>query len=450
MMDDEVADARDATRVWIVLPRHDVHFDDCCPTRQPAESSKRSILMTTNEAPRILENKGFDLIGYHDLDQKPVFKLALIEREGRWYLYTGYLWERGWAVIDVTDPTDPQPIRSIPGPEGTWTIQVQAANNLLVTGLEKPMPGWGIEEGADFEEGALFWDLTDPTDPKQVGAWRTGATGTHRNFYNGGQYAYMTATSPDWIGHGLAIVDVSDPADPKTVSTWIAPEQVDDGNGIHQSYLHGPAHVEGDRAYLPHGRAGLVILDISDVTSPQVLSQLSFGSLGSVLGCHSAVPIPGKDLLVVNGEAIMEGDGDALNYTFVVDISDETNPKIASAFPMPTPTPGLDYANYYEKGGRFGPHNQHHFQINPAHFELKRHVLLTYFNAGLRIYDLADPLQPVEVGYFVPEDPQERLGTLPRELVTQFEDVIVDNRGNIFVSDKNHGLFVLRYAPGLE
>jgi hypothetical protein len=30
-------------------------------------------------------------------------------------------------------------------------------------------------------------------------------------------------------------------------------------------------------------------------------------------------------------------------------------------------------------------------------------------------------------------------------LVTQTEDVIVDSRENIFITDKNHGIYVLRF-----
>jgi hypothetical protein len=39
-----------------------------------------------------------------------------------------------------------------------------------------------------------------------------------------------------------------------------------------------------------------------------------------------------------------------------------------------------------------------------------------------------------------------RRGPLPKTgLVTQSEDVLADCRGNIFVSDKNHGIYVLRF-----
>ena len=44
----------------------------------------------------------------------------------------------------------------------------------------------------------------------------------------------------------------------------------------------------------------------------------------------------------------------------------------------------------------------------------------------------------------MPGAPKKRRGPLPTHLVTQFEDVLVDARGYIYCTDKNHGLFVLR------
>lgn len=419
-----------------------------------SRETKTSFMETsTHHAPGIAENIGFDLVGYHDLGGMPAFKLAIYQHANRWFLYVGHLWHRGWSVIDVTDPANPQLLRTLRGPANTWTIQAQAADGLLLTALEKPVPGWGIEEALPFEEGAQIWDIaTDPADPQLVSTWRTGATGTHRNFYSGGRYAYMTATRPGFHRHLLVILDVSDPEAPVEVATWAWPTQ-DTANpsALDQAYLHGPAYVSGNRAYLSFGRVGLVILDISDPTAPTMVSHLDFGDLGSFLGCHSAVPLPDRNLLVVNSEAIEDGEDGQLNYVFVVDIADETHPKVISAFPLPVPHAGLDYRSYYRKGGRFGPHNQHHYQDNPAHALLREHVLLTFFNAGLRLYDVTDAWQPVEIGCFVPEDPKVRLGVLPeRDLVTQFEDVLVDARGYIYCSDKNHGLFVLRTLEPLR
>jgi hypothetical protein len=69
---------------------------------------------------------------------------------------------------------------------------------------------------------------------------------------------------------------------------------------------------------------------------------------------------------------------------------------------------------------------------------------VTYFNAGLRVYDIRDARQPKEFAYFVPPDPKKRIGTKPSKLVAQTEDVLVDRRGFIYISDKNLGIYVLR------
>jgi hypothetical protein len=40
----------------------------------------------------------------------------------------------------------------------------------------------------------------------------------------------------------------------------------------------------------------------------------------------------------------------------------------------------------------------------------------------------------------------QKLLPLPRDLVTQTEDVLVDTRGYIYVTDKQWGLWILRYT----
>jgi hypothetical protein len=38
-----------------------------------------------------------------------------------------------------------------------------------------------------------------------------------------------------------------------------------------------------------------------------------------------------------------------------------------------------------------------------------------------------------------------RRGVLPRSLVAQSEDVLAEARGYLYLTDKNHGLYVLQY-----
>jgi hypothetical protein len=113
----------------------------------------------------------------------------------------------------------------------------------------------------------------------------------------------------------------------------------------------------------------------------------------------------------VNSEAIRENCQEPLNQASIVDITDMSKPRLIALLPLPLPPPGAPYKSFCEKGGRF------------------------------------DPTAPREVGYFVPPDPKRRIGTFPQnKLVAQTEDVLVDSRGYIYITDKNQGLFILKYT----
>jgi hypothetical protein len=390
-----------------------------------------------------------ELVAYHDLDGKPGFKLAMQVVDGRWYLYLGHLWHRQWSILDVTDPAQPKKVAEVPGPANTFTIQVQVADGKLVTALEHIPPGWGGEADRPADEGVLVWDVADPGQARLLGRWRTGGKGTHRNYYDGGRYVHLAAAMPGFNRHIYVILDIADPTKPREVGRWFLPEQYLAGGGQPRGVpaLHGPAAIEGDRAYLPYGAAGLVILDVSDPATPRLVSRLDFGpAFGSWLGVHTVVPLPQRQLAVVNTEALAEDCDEPLNLAAIVDIARESSPRVLSLLPLPEPPPGAPYPNFSRRGGRFGPHNQHHFQHQPHLLARDDLVYLTYFNAGLRVYDIRDPYLPREVGYFLPADPVERRGVLPKTLVTQSEDVLVDARGYAYLTDKNHGLHVVRYV----
>ena len=73
--------------------------------------------------------------------------------------------------------------------------------------------------------------------------------------------------------------------------------------------------------------------------------------------------------------------------------------------------------------------------------------LLAYFNAGLQIYDITDPHDPHITGYYIPDDPAQRRGPIPAKLVHQAEDVLVDRRGVIYLSEGNSGIYILTHNP---
>jgi hypothetical protein len=366
------------------------------------------------------------------------------EKNGRWYLYVANLWHRGWSVLDVTEPTAPELCAFIPGPENTWTIQIQVADGTMITALERIAPGWGGTEGKPFSEGFLIFDVSLPTQPKQVGHFRTGSSGTHRNFYDGGNLVHAAAGTPDMNGKIYRIIDIADPSNPREVGRFSLPEQSIGAADGRKYSCHGPPHVEGNRAYLSYGDGGGIILDIADLSRPKLISQIAFRGITASQGIHTYLPLPGRRIALINDEAIRENGDENLNLAGIVGLGDERLPRMLSLFPLPEPPAEAPFKNFYEKGGRFGPHNQHHPNHQACLEDRDDIAYLTYFNAGLRVYDIRDPRQPKEFGYFVPADPKVRIGTKPSQLVAQSEDVLVDRRGCIYLSDKNHGIHILR------
>jgi hypothetical protein len=244
-------------------------------------------------------------------------------------------------------------------------------------------------------------------------------------------YAYMSGSEEGWNDQFFMIVDLSDPSRPREVGRWWMPgqhaaggEQLDLPPGRISKLHH--AIVRGDRAYCGWWDQGLVILDISDKERPQLVSHLDFGAYQS--GCtHTPLPLPGRDIVVVTDESTANETREVAKHTRVVDIADERHPKEIARFPVPGGT-------FPVRGGRFGPHNLH--EMRPGALQDSNTIYATYFNAGVRVFDLTEPTVPREIAYFVPEAPQGKQ-------TAQMNDLIVDANGLIYASDRfGGGLYI--------
>ncbi len=407
-------------------------------------------LAAADPIPPGARSQNVEAVGYVDAPNASPFKMSLLESGDRWYMYTSNLFHRGWAIFDVTDPTDPTLVKFIEGPENTATWQLDIADNLMITSLDALSTGWGGDpDQPRAPEAVLIWSLEDPVNPQQIGCFSTGG-GTHRNAYFGGDYLHLAANLPGYRGEVYMIVDISDPANPVETGRFATTGMKEtDAEPYDLGRLHGPADVRGNLAFLPFGGSGFIIVDISDPANIEEIGRLDFGPLfgPTHLSVHTTTPYLERNLAIVNSEAIAENCDEALNFAGLVDISDLEAPRLISSFPMPQPPEGepLDY--FCTRGGRFGPHNQNQLQHNPLVENQTDLVYLTYFNGGLRIFDISTAVNPQEVGWFLPPDPTARRGPLPRgALVVQSEDVLVDTRGYIYVSHKNQGIWVLRYT----
>jgi hypothetical protein len=148
---------------------------------------------------------------------------------------------------------------------------------------------------------------------------------------------------------------------------------------------------------------------------------------------HTVLPLFERGLLIVSDECVQDDGKDWPKLVRVVDARIETNLVPIATFPPPP------HATFAKRGGRFGAHNLHENLPVPTSWRSETIVIGTFFNAGVRAYDVSDPYQPQEVAYFVPGAPK-----LSPAGAIQLNDVYVDDRGIVFTVDRfAGGLYVL-------
>ncbi len=373
---------------------------------------------------------GLRLLAHHDLggcgDGMQVI---------RWgnALYVGHTGTTGTgtSILDVSDPAHPALVAQWPAPAHSHSHKVQVAGSLLLVNHEK-FPYRGKAAGP-HSAGLAVYRLDQPLRPRQVGFWASGGRGVHRVVWAGGRYAHMSATPDGFRDRIWVVVDLTDPARPAEAARWWWPGQRDDElpswpEG--ERYAAHHALTDGDRAYLGYDDAGLVILDVADITRPRQVGQLSWPGGGST---HTCLPLPGRGLVVVTDEQVNDGPQAPRRDIRVIDISG-ASPRVAAVCPQPR-------GEFARLPGRFGPHNLHENQ--PGSYRSTRLVFATYFSAGVRVYDLADPAQPAEAAHWVPEPPTG-------QPAAQINDLFVDASGLIWATDRvGGGLYVLEPEPAL-
>lgn len=100
--------------------------------------------------------------------------------------------------------------------------------------------------------------------------------------------------------------------------------------------------------------------------------------------------------------------------------------------------PPAPVAEFAGRGGRFGAHNLHENRPVAGSWISDTIIFGTFFNAGVRVFDLSDPFRPHEIAFYVPEPPRgSPAGT------TQLNDVFVDERGVVYAVDRfTGGLYI--------
>jgi hypothetical protein len=373
------------------------------------------------------------------------------------HAFVAHPFSGGLSVIDVRDPRAPQAVAFLPVHPRSWSIHCQAHGDLLLVieefdffklqvkdyygkSLDLSDPKLTGKRGVDYSAGLRVYDISDPARPRAIGFMDVDGFGLHRLWWDGGRYVYATALLHGFTDHILMIVDLAEPTRPVEVGRWWLPGMWKAGGETNDFVGRVALHhaiVSGDTAYAAWRNGGITLLDISDKTTPRLIAHRNwcppFGG-----NTHTALPLPDRNLLVVDDEASADISVEPVKHTWIFDIRVPENPVSIATVPVPSDQ------DYVAKGGQFGPHNL--WENRSGGLVTSDYVFATYQSAGLRIFDIRNPFRPEEVAYFVPPPPKgwfDPRGDIKR--VLHSVDVWVAPDGLMYLTDYNAGLYILQW-----
>lgn len=382
--------------------------------------------------------------------------------------------------------------RRATGPDAGGMLVLDAASLAIVNELAK-VPGSSQQEHRTVDDLNLLvvegfnsvgsvginilqvWDTTDCRAPVLRSTFDYGAGRPHEFFlwrdpFNLSRVLiYQTISGQNVAGAehpNLRVIDVSDKDNPQLVATFDlrdfgVPRNTEptfdenvccQDNGLHSLSVSD----DGTRVYLAQQDAGFLILDstpLADMVTaalcnpdhtganpclkmvnPDPAGRLDFRPPGPGR-THSAVKVPGKDLVVLTHEFFRSTEC-PWGWVRIVDVRFEPLPKQISTF--------LLHENLEENCGTVGPiaiaTGSDFTSHNPI--PLKNLLLVSWRGLGTRAIDISNPFMPHEVGFYFPQTAVGADGNRVRIHMASYP-VIKD--GLIYVLDRFNGLFVLEY-----
>ena len=369
-------------------------------------------------------------------------------RDGRRILWLAHeSAPKNFTAVDVSDPRAPKVVVQTELPHAKMR-----SNSLDVVG-ETMAVAYQTSAVGMQPAGFDLFDIGAPEKPKLISHFDASgphSRGVHQVWFVDGEFVHMSSGAPDFQPRHpdddqfYRVVDVRNPSRPAEAGRWWLPgtregdaepaprrleARMATGFRAHNTNVF-PERPE--RAYIGYIDGGAVILDIADKSRPKVVGRWNHSPPFNGF-THTVLPLFGRGLLIVSDECVRDNGADWPKLVWVVDGRNEANPVPISTFPAPP------YDAFAKRGGRFGAHNLHENLPGPASFRSEQIIVGSFFNAGVRAYDVSNPYQPQEIAYYVPEPPK-----LSRAGAIQLNDVFVDERRIVYTVDRfAGGLYIL-------
>jgi hypothetical protein len=349
--------------------------------------------------------------------------------------------ERNPTAIGRRADELPRVRRELTAALGRAPSRAELAAKLIVT--EADVAEIEAEEKRGYHNGGFkIYDVSSPSRPREIVHQRTGGIGVHR-FDMDERHAYISTEMAGYVGNILVIYDIGDPRRPTEVGRWWIPGQHVAGGETpswsgRQHRLHHALRF-GNEMWASCWHAGFWIVDVSDLAKPKGVGAYNYHPLFPE-PTHTAMPVPehigGRRIALAideedqaqsaSEEEGRRGRAHACILTF--DVTDPAAIKPLGQFQVSE----MDSPFSRIGGARFGAHQFCERMSGTI-------VHAVWFSGGLRIIDVANPLAPREIGHFIPEPVSGRRAP-------QSNDVALDDRGLIYLVDRNIGFDILEFS----
>jgi hypothetical protein len=426
---------------------------------------------------------------------------------------TGRVENSGTSLIDATDPPHPVYLANVAtkSDKGAPHVAVCGGNHFPNAEANGLLNRWFMirHDGNDDWE---IWETTDPAHPKLLTTILSNGVNSHHSWWEcdtGIAYMIFNQKGDGWhTGNHIYIYDLSNPTSPKFIRQFGLPGQqpaadvatqkscynapsdtcfegvTNPPTGTHDIYSAG---VNKNRVYIGYGSSTDGIFQILDRTkllkgcdtsvnaaasancgtkptqADLLYPQISYLTANPHDGAHTFIPIFGVpipetqtnfetgapvkiDIAVgLSEQTANECAPQKWKNPSLMDISDERTP-----YPISTPTVGQFPGYFCAKGARFGTHEMPRRIYAPYYGKL---LIVSYFNAGLQVFDIRDPYNPSRVAYFIQAPDKNTMtscGSSPAKKTdcrkATFSDLgELDDRGYIYNMDRSgSGLTILK------
>lgn len=325
----------------------------------------------------------------------------------------------GTSFVDVTDPQNPVYLGNLPKTEGSrgsaWRDMKVYKNHAFI-----------VSDNAG-EHGMQVFDLTklrgitgDPVTFEEETVYH-GINSAHNivvNTETGFAYAVGSSGGGKTCGGGLHMINIQDPTNPTFAGCYAAAGTGRAGTGYtHDAQCivyHGPdSEYVGREICFGSNETALNVADVSDKENPESIATAAYPNVSYT---HQGWISEDHTYFYVNDELDELSGNASETRTLIWDITDLDDPQLVKE---------------YTWGTQSSDHNL---------YILGNLMYQSNYVSGLRIHDISDPENPVEVGYF----DTMPVGDNEPGFAGTWSNYPFFESGTIAVSSIGEGLFLLK------